>query len=244
MHLQNKFLVVTLAALFVALAPLHAAQTKPLGIILEAQNGRIGSSPVSAGSSVYLGDILTTDSDGSIKIRVGQTTYELQSDSSAAFYPGQSFAIAELRRGSMLVSNNSATEGFVIFAADVRIVSDQNRPIQGRVSLKSPCELEVSTETGQMDVVAGSEKRTVEHDHAYRVIPEHSVDPRDATISPEDSDYHKHHKHAECAAALAQQASKGPIMAANSHFTEFVLGAAAIGTIIVIHEAYESPDRP
>jgi hypothetical protein len=243
MQLASKFLLAALLCLAFAHAPTHAAQTKAVGMILESQGGRIGSAPASAGSSIYVGDILNTDTDGSITVRAGHTTYTLLGDTSAAFYPGQTSPIAELRRGTIAVSNNSASEGFEIFASDVRVVSGTTHPIQGQVSLKTPCELVVTSQEGFMDVVAGSEKRTVDHEHAYRVIPEHSVNPRDATISPEDADYHKSHTHAQCA-AIAQHATKGAIMAANSHFTEVALGAAAVGTIIIIHQALESPDRP
>jgi hypothetical protein len=239
----TKFSLATIVALSFALAPLHAAQTKALGMIMDSEGGRIGSAPASAGSSVFVGDILNTDTDGALTVRIGQTTYRLLGDTSVAFYPGPSSPIAELRHGAINVSNNSATEGFEIFASDVHIVSGSARPIQGEVNLKSPCELVVSGREGLLDVVAGSEKRTVDHDHAYRVIPEHSVaNTRDA-ISPEDPDYHKNHTHTGCAAALAQNA-KGPITAGVSHFTEVAIGAVGVIAIVSAIKDYESPDRP
>jgi len=233
--------VITLA---LAVSPAHSAQTKALGLVVQTQNGRLGGTLTSEGSTIFPGDILTTDTDAALKVRIGQTTYELLGDTTAVFYAGQTSPIAELRRGTLVVSNNSVSEGFRIYASDVLIVSGETRPIQGQVALKSRCELEVSTKEGLMQVLAGSEKKTVDQDHAYRVIPEHSVyDIREA-ISPEDPDYHKNHTHAACAAAWAQQATKGPMVAANSHFTELVLGAAGLGTAIIVLKALESPDRP
>jgi hypothetical protein len=243
MNRLTKFYLTAILSLSFALAPIHAAQTKSLGMILDSQGGHIGATTVTAGSSVYVGDILSTDTDGSLTVRIGQTTYQLQGDTSAVFFPGQSSPIAELRRGTIVVSNNSASEGFEIFASDVRIVSGTARPIQGQVSLKSPCELVVSSQEGLIDVVAGSEKKTVDHDHAYRVIPEHSVDKTRDAISPEDPNYHQNHTHTGCAAALAH-ATKGPILAGNSHFTELALSAAGVIIIVSIIKAYESPDRP
>jgi hypothetical protein len=177
-------------------------------------------------------------------VRIGQTSYELVGDTSAAFYAGKEQPIAELRRGTIKVVDNS-TESFVIYASDVRIVSDQPRPIQGEVSIKSPCELEVRSNLGIMDVVAGSEKRTVDHDHAYRVVPEHSVaSTRDRAISPEDDDYHRNHTHAACAALVAQN-NKGVVMAVgDSHFGLLAGGVAAAVTIPIVIKALESPDRP
>ena len=226
------------------LAPLHAApQVKALGLVVETQGGRIGSALTSEGSTIYPGDILNTDSDGALKVRIGQTTYELLGDTTAVFYTGQTSPIAELRRGTIVVGSNSA-ESFQIYASDVRIVSDQARPIRGQVSLKSPCELVVSSQEGILDVLAGSEKKTVDHEHAYRVIPEHSVDDARQPISPEDPDYHKNHKHAGCAAAIAQHAVKGPITAASSHFSEVAYSATGVVVGIIVYKALESPDRP
>jgi hypothetical protein len=243
MNALTKSYLAVLAALLLAFAPAQAAQNKSLGVILESQDARIGTSPTSAGASVYLGDILNTDANGHIRIRVGQTIYELLGDSSVAFYPGQSGTIAELRRGTILVSDNSA-ENFQIYASDIRIVSDAPRPISGQVSLKNPCELEVSAQTGQMDVIASDQKRTVEHDHAYRVVPEHSVDPHDATVSPEDPNYHQNHTHAGCAVAAAQNAGKAPLAAGHSYFVPIAVGVVAVISIIPIVKAFESPDRP
>jgi len=243
MRIFNKLSLAAIVSLSFAFAPLHAAQTKAVGMILDARGGHIGSAATSAGSSVYVGDILSTDTDGSLTVRVGQTTYQLLGDTSAAFYAGQTSPIAELRRGSITVSNNSVSQGFEIFASDVRIVSGADRPIQGQVSLRSPCELVVTSQEGVLDVVAGSEKRTVDHDHSYRVIPEHSVDKIRDAISPEDPDYHKNHTHTACAAALTH-AAKGPLQAANSHFVQIAFGAAAVISIIGVDKAYESPDRP
>jgi hypothetical protein len=213
-------------------------------VILESQDGRLGATSASAGSTVFAGDILNTESDGAIKVRIGQTTYELLGDTTAVFYPGQVSPIAELRRGTIVVSNNSPSETFQIYASDVLIVADQARPIQGQVSLKSPCELVVSSQEGLMDVVAGSEKKTVDHDHAYRVVPEHSVDATREAISPEDPDYHKNHTHGGCAAPIAQHGMTAPVMAANSHFALLAAGVAGAVTVILIHQALESPDRP
>jgi hypothetical protein len=246
MNWLTRFYVAVIATSVLSLAPAHAAQVRALGVILDSQDGRLGSSSTTAGATVFPGDILSTDLDGDIKVRIGQTTYEILGDSTVAFYPGQSAPIAELRHGTLRVTNNSAAEGFVIYASDVRIESQPERPIQGEVSLKSPCELDVAARLGLMDVVAGSEKRSVDHDHAYRVIPEHSVgDRRDNAISPEDPDYHKHHTHAGCAVAAAQNGGKGPIgLASNSRFTQVALVALGAVALIPISKALESPDRP
>jgi hypothetical protein len=245
MAFLKKMIVAAAVISSLAFVPANAGQVKALGMVLESEGAHIGSSPVSAGASLFLGDILSTDSDGRIKVRVGQTTYELLGDSIAAFYPGKDGAIAELRRGSILVANNSTTESFEIYASDVRVVPGQNRPVLGEVSIKSTCELVVSTTTGLLDVTAGAEKRSVKQSHSYRVVPEHSVDGlKDATISPEDENYHRHHNHVGCAAPVAQRGMKPPFVTGEGHFLEVAFVAVGVITAIPIYKALESPDRP
>jgi hypothetical protein len=234
----------TSAALMLNSAPAHAAQSKALGLVLETQGGRLDGALTSEGSTIFPGDILKTDTDGALKVRIGQTTYELLGDTTAVFYTGAASPIAELRRGTLVVSNTSASEGFQIYASDVRVVPGQTRPIEGQVSLKSPCELVVSTQEGLLDVVAGTEKKTVDREHAYRVIPEHSVDDAREAISPEDPNYHKNHKHTGCAAPIAQHATKVPIGVGSSHFTELAFGVTGVAVGIIVYKSLESPDRP
>ena len=241
----KKMVVAALMLSNVAFSPAHAGQVKALGMVLESEGAHIGSSPVSAGASLFLGDILSTDSDGRIRVRVGQTTYELLGDSTAAFYPGKDGAIAELRRGSILVANNSTSESFEIYASDVRIVPGQNRPVLGEVSIKSTCELVVTTTTGLLDVTAGAEKRSVKQSHSYRVVPEHAVDGlQDARTSPEDENYHRHHNHVGCAVPVAQHGMRPPVVTGDTHFLEVAFVAVGVITAIPIYKAFESPDRP
>ena len=139
----TKFSLVAIAVLGVAwsfaLAPVHAAQTKALGMIMDSQGGRIGSAPASAGSSVFVGDILNTDTDGHLTVRIGQTTYQLLGDTTVVFYAGQSSPIAELRHGAINISNNSATEGFRNFrlgrAYRFRLGPSDSRRGQSQVAL-------------------------------------------------------------------------------------------------------------
>jgi len=235
----------TLAAYCLALLPVYPAQNQAVGTILEADNAHIGSAVTSAGASIFIGDLVSTDSNGHASIRIGETRFQLPEYSSAAFYTGPTGSVAALQSGSLIVSSTGATDNFEIYASDVRIVPGTQRPIYAEVTIVSPCELKITAQHGTLEVTSGKENKTIDENHTYRVVPEHSIaDSRDLKISPDDSEYHRSHSHSTCAAAYERLRGKLPTAAASSHFlitTTAVVGAV---TVIGLSEALESPDRP
>ena len=232
----------TLSALLPVM-PLYPAQTLAGGVVLDADRARIGSGPVTAGASVYSGDVLSTENDGHAQVRIGQTRFGLQGDTQVAFFSGINGAVAELRHGTVIVSN-SATEGFEIFASDVRIVPTSDRPILGQVTLNSPCDVQITSEHGKLEATVGKETKTIEDAHSYNVRPDFMVhDTRVPAVSPDDSEYHRGHRHTSCAAA-ATHGTRAPVAAATSHFSIAVVVGGGVITVIAIKKALESPDRP
>jgi len=230
-------------AALLSVSPLYPAQTPNAGVILEAEKAQLGNSPVTAGATIFSGDVLSTDSEGHAQVRMGETRFQLAGDTEVAFFSTASGPAAELRRGSLIVANNNASERFRIYASDILVVPTSDRPILGQVTINSPCDVQVTSEHGKLEATVGNETKTIEDAHSYDVRPDHSVrDTRIPGISPDDSEFHRGHNHATCAAA-AQHAVKGAAVD-GSHFTIAV--AALIGgiTIIVIKKALESPDRP
>jgi hypothetical protein len=226
-----------------AAAPLYPGQTQAAGVVLDTSTARVGGSPLTNGSSLYSGDVVSTESEGHAQLRVRQTRFELIGQSQAAFFPGASGAVAELRNGTMVVALNYQYENFEIFASDVRIVADKERPVLAEITLNGACDLQIKVTHGNLEVRTGRETKTLEEGHAYDVIPEFSVnDSRNPAISPEAPEYHRGHKHETC--ALAAKLAKHPAKAGISHVTEVVGIATTVGTILAVSEALESPDRP
>lgn len=245
----REILTFSLAASLVSL-PGHAAQTSPTGIIVDATSAHLGTAAATSGATVYPGDIINTDDGGHATIRIGQTRYELVSNSTAAIFPGAAGATLELRRGSVIISSNDAAEPFRIFASDVLVVPDDIRPLLTQVTINSECSVHVTSQQGKVEATSGHETRTVDGDHAYDVRPEFFVyDSRVPAISPDDPDFHRSHNHKSCPAAplehqAAKLATKFPVAAGNSHFTIMAGTVIGIITVITIHKALESPDRP
>jgi hypothetical protein len=193
---------------------------------------------------MYGGDVISTESEGHAQVRIGKTQFQLQGDTQVALFSGANGAVAELRRGTLVVSHTSPTEGFEIYASDVRIVPTSDRPILGEVTLNSPCDVKITSEHGKLEATVGKEKKTIEDGHSYDVRPDFTVDDsRVPAISPDDSNYHRGHRHTTCAVA-ATHGAHAPVAAASSHFAIGVGVGIGVITVIGIKKGLESPDRP
>lgn len=191
----------------------------------------MGESSLTAGVSLCTGDVVSTESDGRAQLRVRQSRFELIGESYAAFFPGPSGAVDELRHGTLIVALNSPSEGFEIFASEVRIVPKNERPILAQITMNSSCDLQIKVQHGTLEATEGKETKTLEKAHAYDVIPEFSVkDSRNPAISPDESGYHRGHEHTTC--ALAAKLGQKPPAAGLSHF-KILLGAAVAAGIII-----------
>ena len=213
-------------------ATLYPAQNQATGIVLEADQAYLGESRLTNGTSIFVGDVVRTESDGHAQLRVRQSIFQLIGETDAAFFPGPSGAVAELRHGTIIIALNSASEGFEIFASDVRIVPKTDRPILAQVTMNSSCDLQIKVQHGTLEATAGKETKTLEETHSYDVIPEFSVkDSRNPAISPDESAYHRGHEHTSC--ALAAKWGSKPPAAGLSHF-KIIAGVAAGGAVALL----------
>jgi hypothetical protein len=191
---------------------------------------------------VYSGDELSTGEGGSLLVRVGNLSLELQESSTAHIYRAPYGAILELNHGTVNYTTPGSRENLVIVASDVRITPVLSIPDFGRVSIEDACNVSVHSQRGQADVHVGSESHIVEEGKAYRVRAENAISYR-KYLSPDEDDYHKYHDHRPCA-PFQMVKGHAPIAAAQSHF--LIVSAALVGTAggIGVWRALESPDRP
>ena len=210
-------------------SPMYPAQNQAVGVVLQADGAMVAGSSLSAGSSLYIGDVVNTDSDGHAQLRVRHSVFQMIGETYAAFFPGPTGAVVELRHGTVIVALNNPAEGFEIFASDVRIVPKDARPILAQITMNSSCDLQIKVQHGTLEATSGKETKTLEEAHDYDVIPEYSVnESRNPAISPDESGYHRGHEHKVC--ALAAKLGKPPA-AGLSHFK---IIAAAVGAGILI----------
>jgi hypothetical protein len=226
-----------------AVVPLYSAQNQAAGVVLDAKGARVGESRLTSGTSLYSGEVITTESEGHAQLRILQTRFELIGESDGAFFPGANGAVAELRHGTLVVGLNNPSESFEIFASDVRIVPKTERPVLAEIIMNATCDVQIKVMHGNLLATSGKETKSLEEGHAYDVIPEFEVhDSRNPAISPEATGYHRGHEHGTC--ALAAKSGRPARIAGTTHFIELVSAGTAAVLIPVIWEALESPDRP
>jgi len=222
---------------------LAQSQNAALGVVMTSNGGSIGSAGVTEGATVYSGDYLTTGDNGTLVIRVGALSLQLEGSSGAHVYAAPYGAVVELDHGAVRYTTPGTQQNLIIVASDVRVTPALGVPDFGRVSLDNPCNLTVYSQKGTATAKVGSESHLVEEGKAYRVRALNEVAYKDY-VSPDEDDYHKHHGHRECPAVVDLVKGKPPIAAGQSRFllVSGVLIGAASG--IGVWKALESPDRP
>jgi len=222
---------------------LRASQQAPaLGLVAKTTGGHIGNVDAIEGSSVYSGDSLSTDDDGSLLVRIGPLSLELQGSTTVHIYRAPYGAVVELNHGTVLYTTPGGSQNLVIVASDVRVTPDLSVPDFGKVSMDNPCEITVYSQRGDANVKVGSENRTVEQSKAYRVHAENELSYR-KYLSPDADDYHDYHEHRPCA-PVDMVHGHPPIAPGQSRFLLVTAVAVGTGTGIAIWKAVESPDHP
>src|SRR6202049_377972 len=186
-----------------AAAPsLYSGQNQAAGVVLDTVMAHVGESNLTNGSSLYSGDVVSTESEGHVQLRIRQTRFELIGQSDGAFFAGANGAVAALRRGTRVVALNNPSESFEGLSSDHHILPKKDRPVIAEITLNSTCDVQIKVVHGNLDATTGKETKTLEEGHAYDVTPEFSVnDLRNPAISPDASEYHRGHQHTTCALA-------------------------------------------
>src|SRR5579863_327201 len=149
--------------------PVFAAGGDPLGVVIQAQDALLSNANAAIGATVYPGDALATERDGTLRLRVGGAGQLYLAPSSSASLT-QNEKITH-------VSVTSGTVGFVsVTAADlelqtpVALVRPANgQRAQGQVTVTGPNQMIVSAYNGALLVVRNGESRIVEAGKSYSV---------------------------------------------------------------------------
>lgn len=241
---RSRLLVVLVLPLALA-APLLAqsqSQVPALGLIIKSAAASVGNAAASDGASIYSGDYLSTNDNGSLLVRIGPMSIELPASSGLHIYRAPYGAVIELNHGSVIYTTPGGKENLVVVASDVRVTPDASLSDLGRVTINNPCEVTVYSQRGQANAKVGSESHLVEEGKAYRVRAENKISYREY-LSPDADNYHRYHEHEPCAPV---EMVKGhlPVAPATSHFLLVSGALIGAGAGIATWKALESPDRP
>jgi hypothetical protein len=183
---QAPVLILALLALAVTLcaAPAGAAGSKsappsnvPLGVVLTSDRAIVSQVPAQPGTSLFDGDALSTDSKGSLRVRLGNSQLLLGANTAVHLHasPGQVHAV--LQQGVLRFSVVGQPLTLQALAAIIRPEESSS----GEVLIVGPQEFQIGSSKGNLDVDIDGDSRVVSEATAYDV----TLVPADADASPQ-----------------------------------------------------------
>lgn len=198
------------------------ARPEMLGVVVEAYRAHLNTGEVSAGTTVYDGDQFSTEEGGTLR---------LKSDAAMLDLAEMSRVIVGERANAAKETEATLIAGTVVFStpkvnaieiealrAGIRAVAD--RPTVGEVGIVGPKELRVYARRGDLLFSYRGETEIIEQGKTYRVV----LDP------PEDN------------SKKEQPAKHGGRR--RKAFLLIGIGGGGVGLGRLLHEAFESRDRP
>jgi len=207
--------------------------TSSLGTIVTAAHARVGDSSAEVGTTVFNGDRLATDPEGSMQIRAGAARLLLQSNSTATVNDAEGAPSATLYRGTATFSTGNS-RAFTLHVSRAVIRAQSDAPTIGQATYLSEKELLVVSKRGPLTITVDNETELIPEGEAFHVL----LDPPPSMAQgPEGAGTGKD-----------KDKKKGmngpPLRAGRNYFLITAVGITAIATGFAISEALESPNRP
>jgi hypothetical protein len=206
-------------------------KTTPLGIVINAEHAHVGEASADVGTTIYSGDRVSTDLQGSMQLRAGAARLLLPSSSAAFVDENDGAPSAKLLMGNATFSTGNA-RAFTLYASKAAIRPQTDVPTIGQVTYLSEKELLVTARRGGLTVTVEDETKVINEGESYRVLLDSSAE---AAQEPAG------------AGSGNQGPTRGggpPLRAGRSRFLIITVSLTAIGTGIAIYYALESPSRP
>lgn len=221
----TRALVATSLSLTFLIPPLWATPSAVFGTVVFVNRARVGSANVTVGATVFGGDRLSTDEVGSIQIRAGAARLLLASASTATLSLDEASPAATLTAGTVTFSTANS-KAFVLHVASASIRPNTDQPTVGKVIVLNPKELVVKSVRGTLQIAVEDDVREIPEGEAYRVVLDPNADPQGPR------------------GAGTKGMGGPPIKAAKSKFIWYAIAITAGVTILVVHEALESHEKP
>jgi hypothetical protein len=228
LRLLRSFVAGLLVAVLAQAPVLKAAppaSVPALGVITQALHANVGDSAAMTGSTIFEGDVLQTDKDGSLRVRVGASQAYLFNQASVVLHPSANGFSANLTRGGVILSSNSG-QTFHLLADGATIEPGTVQPTVAQVTWVSPKELVVSSQKGSLQVSMGNQTETIADGTSYRMV-----------IAPPAAS-------APAASSPSSPASPQATLAGSNFTLYLLIGLAVILTTVGIILALESPCLP
>ena len=219
--------VAVILALSLLSTPVFGATSSPVGAILSAVRAHVGTAPASAGTTVFGGDRLSTEQNGSIQVRAGAARLLLSASSSATLRDTYSAPAATLFSGTAVFSTASA-KAFTLLVTRAEIRPKDDVPTIAQVSIETPKQFIVRSSRGALTVTVDGETQIIPEGETYRVA-------LDSEAAPEPQGPR---------GAGTKDFPNIKKKTARNNFYRVVAIVAGVTTYFIVDEAFESPDKP
>ena len=177
--------------------------------------------PISAGTTVYDGDRLSTESEGLLQFRGAGSLLYLPGRSGVTLHRLPNGTQAHLSTGGLIFSSARAS-AMEILANDAFIRPAADVPTVAQVTLVGPKELQITARRGALEFSYHSETESIAEGASYRIVLDRADPPQRSSQNQPIKDPRGNRK----------------------GFWILIIGGIAWATEWAVHEALESPDRP
>lgn len=230
MQILRTIFAAVLAASLVTMPALGAPSASSLGTVIAAERAHVGDATAEIGTTVFGGDRLSTEMQGSVQVRAGKARLLLLGATSAVINDVEGSPSAKLLHGTATFSTGNAN-AFTLFASNAIVRASSNAPTIGQVSYLNERELVVRATRGGLMVTVDGESQLIAEGTAYSVLLDQPADPGQGPAGAGSG-------------KGTWGKGGGPLKAGRSRFLILATAVTGVITYIAISEALESPDRP
>jgi hypothetical protein len=211
------------------MSPVWGASVDVLGTVVAARGASVSGAGASVGTTVFPGDKLSTAETGSVQLRTGAARFMLAESSMATVTEQGGMPVADLLSGTATFSTSSA-KAFTLNAVTAVIRPKSDDPTIGQVTMLGGKQLFVKCTRGALTITVGDDSRVIPEGTSYRIVLDPSAEEAQDQPPPQG--------------AGAKGSGRAPISAGKSKFVWYATAVVAVATVIAVHAALESPDRP
>jgi hypothetical protein len=159
----------------------------PLGSVMQAERAHLGADVTSGGATIYDGDRLETQEDGTLRARLGGSQMYLRPSTAADVHGLSNGYSASLLRGTVIASSPEG-QTFQLLANGAIIRPADTHATVAQVTWVNPNELLLSSNLGAIQVSFEGDVKTIEAGNSFRM----EIEPSNQDPGPQGSGAPKH----------------------------------------------------
>jgi hypothetical protein len=167
-----------------------SSNQKPLGKVAEADRAYLGGACALNGATIYAGDVVETDKQGTLRLSLGKGQLYLSASSSASLEEHAGLASVTLARGSATFSMPDPAQFELETPAGVLRGSGRNAS-RGQVVITKPSEIVVSASHGDLVLDNDGQFYTIPEGKSYRVVVDDVRAPAPGDGTSKDTGHRK-----------------------------------------------------